>query len=95
METSSSPRRVVVTGLGAVTSLGHDVETFWAGLLFGALSAGSGQLQVATATPPDLVQVLQALVVLFIAAPGLIRLVFRLRRSKAGGSAVLAKGWNG
>jgi 3-oxoacyl-[acyl-carrier-protein] synthase II len=35
METSSSPRRVVVTGLGAVTSLGHDVETFWAGLLAG------------------------------------------------------------
>jgi 3-oxoacyl-[acyl-carrier-protein] synthase II len=35
METPSSSRRVVVTGLGAVTSLGHDVETFWAGLLAG------------------------------------------------------------
>ncbi|TWE12039.1 ABC transporter permease subunit [Rudaeicoccus suwonensis] len=69
--------------------------TFWAGLLFGALTAGSSQLQVATATPPDLVQVLQALVVLFIAAPGLIRLVFRLRKSESSGSAVLAKGWNG
>ena len=82
---------ITVALLGRGTAWG----TFWAGLLFGALSAGSGQLQVATATPPDLVQVLQALVVLFIAAPGLIRLVFRLRRSKAAGSAVLAKGWNG
>ncbi len=31
---ASSPR-VVVTGLGAITSLGHDVDTFWANLLAG------------------------------------------------------------
>ncbi len=30
-----SSQRVVVTGLGAVTALGHDVETFWANLLAG------------------------------------------------------------
>ncbi|NHN56544.1 ABC transporter permease [Calidifontibacter sp. DB0510] len=82
---------ITVALLGRGTAWG----TFWAGLLFGALTAGSGQLQVATTTPPDLVQVLQALVVLFIAAPGLIRLIFRLRRSDSSGSAVLAKGWNG
>jgi 3-oxoacyl-[acyl-carrier-protein] synthase II len=35
MDTSSSSRRVVVTGLGAVTSLGHDVETFWKNLVAG------------------------------------------------------------
>src|SRR3954468_24679368 len=28
-------RRVVVTGLGAVTALGHDVEAFWAALVAG------------------------------------------------------------
>lgn len=82
---------ITVSLLGRGTAWG----TFWAGLLFGALTAGSGQLQVATSTPPDLVQVLQALVVLFIAAPGLIRMVFRLRKSGAADSAVLAKGWNG
>jgi 3-oxoacyl-[acyl-carrier-protein] synthase II len=31
----SSSRRVVVTGLGAVASLGHEVDTFWAGLMAG------------------------------------------------------------
>jgi len=31
----SSSRRVVVTGLGAVASLGHEVDAFWAGLLAG------------------------------------------------------------
>src|SRR5829696_3865948 len=35
METPASMRRVVVTGLGVVTSLGHDVETFWASLVAG------------------------------------------------------------
>jgi 3-oxoacyl-[acyl-carrier-protein] synthase II len=35
METPSSSRRVVVTGLGTVTSLGHDVDSFWASLVAG------------------------------------------------------------
>ncbi|MSU48569.1 MAG: beta-ketoacyl-[acyl-carrier-protein] synthase II [Opitutus sp.] len=35
METSSSSRRVVVTGLGVVTSIGHDVASFWASLVAG------------------------------------------------------------
>lgn len=32
---ASSSRRVVVTGLGVVTSIGHTVEDFWTGLLAG------------------------------------------------------------
>ncbi len=35
MEYPASSRRVVVTGLGVVTSIGHDVETFWSSLLAG------------------------------------------------------------
>jgi 3-oxoacyl-[acyl-carrier-protein] synthase II len=35
METSAVSRRVVVTGLGVVTSIGHDVDTFWSSLLAG------------------------------------------------------------
>src|SRR5688572_25456466 len=35
METPSTGRRVVVTGLGAVTSLGHDVDSFWSSLVAG------------------------------------------------------------
>ena len=35
MEAPSSSRRVVVTGLGAVTAIGHDVDSFWASLLAG------------------------------------------------------------
>jgi 3-oxoacyl-[acyl-carrier-protein] synthase II len=35
METPLISRRVVVTGLGAIASLGHDVDTFWSALLAG------------------------------------------------------------
>lgn len=35
MESSLSSGRVVVTGLGAITSLGHDVESFWQALVAG------------------------------------------------------------
>ena len=35
METLPSNRRVVVTGLGSITSLGHDVDAFWASLVAG------------------------------------------------------------
>jgi 3-oxoacyl-[acyl-carrier-protein] synthase II len=35
MENSSSQRRVVITGLGVVASIGHDVNAFWASLLAG------------------------------------------------------------
>jgi 3-oxoacyl-[acyl-carrier-protein] synthase II len=32
-----TPRRVVVTGLGVVTSIGHDVATFWSSLVAGKI----------------------------------------------------------
>ena len=35
METPASSRRVVVTGLGVVASIGHEVDAFWASLLAG------------------------------------------------------------
>jgi 3-oxoacyl-[acyl-carrier-protein] synthase II len=37
MSDATSDRRVVVTGLGTVTSIGHDVGTFWASLIAGKI----------------------------------------------------------
>jgi len=66
-----------------------------AGLLFGALHAGGTQMQSATGTPIDLVQVIQSLIVLFIAAPMLVRVMFRLKGPSSVVGGTLAKGWNG
>ncbi len=50
-----------------------------AGILMGALRAGGSTMQAATGTPIDIVLVVQSLIVLFIAAPPLVRKIFRLR----------------
>ncbi|MBF4461856.1 ABC transporter permease [Rathayibacter sp. VKM Ac-2878] len=51
---------------------------FFAGLLFGAFKAGGYSMQAAEGVPIDVVLVVQSLIVLFIAAPPLVRAIFRL-----------------
>lgn len=51
---------------------------FFAGLLFGALKAGSFTMQASEGIPVDIVLVVQSFIVLFIAAPPLVRSIFRL-----------------
>jgi general nucleoside transport system permease protein len=66
-----------------------------AALLFGALDAGGIPMQAQTGTPLTITTVIQAVVVLFVAAPLLIRSIFRLHRATAAGAGQsIAKGWN-
>jgi len=53
-----------------------------AGLLFGALRTGGAQMQAASTVhaPIDIITVVQALIVIFIAAPKLVENIFRLKR---------------
>ncbi len=83
---------ITVALLGRGTPLG----TVLAGLLFGAFRAGGLAISSYTNTPPDVVSVIEPVMVLFIAAPALVRGIFRLK-GRGGGSTVgqLAKGWNG
>ena len=94
-----NPQSYGTYGIDAITvallGQGKPWGVLWAGLLFGALHAGSPGMQTATNTPVQIVQVLQALIVLFVAAPPLIRAMFRLRAARAGGvGAAISKGWN-
>lgn len=52
--------------------------TFAAGILFGAFRAGGVTMQTSTGTNIDIVLVVQSLIVLFIAAPPLVRSLFRI-----------------
>lgn len=56
---------------------------FAAGILFGALKAGSFTMQASQDIPVDIVLVVQSLIVLFIAAPPLIRAIFFLPKTEA------------
>jgi simple sugar transport system permease protein len=63
-------------------------------LLFGALHAGGNRMQSYSHIAIDLVIVVQAVIVIFIAAPALVKAIFRLRAVRTGGAPTsLAKGW--
>ena len=64
-----------------------------AALLFGALRAGATPMQSITGIPIDLVVVVQALVIMFIAAPTLVREIYRIRVPETTGTEIFSKGW--
>jgi simple sugar transport system permease protein len=65
---------ITVALLGRSTPVGVLV----AGILFGAFKAGGFAMQAAEGVPIEIVLVVQSLIVLFIAAPPLVRAIFRL-----------------
>ncbi|HET9261389.1 MAG TPA: ABC transporter permease, partial [Acidimicrobiia bacterium] len=79
----ASPALAGFVGFDAITvallGRSNPIGVMWAALLFGALSAGGREMQGAAQVPIDLVVVLQALIVIFVAAPGLIRAIWRIK----------------
>jgi simple sugar transport system permease protein len=94
----SSPSFVGIIGFDAITlallGRSHPYGVFWAGILFGALKAGGRAMQGVAQVPLDLVVVMQALIVVFIAAPRLVRVIFRVKQADPE-SAQLTRGWGG
>jgi general nucleoside transport system permease protein len=60
----------------ALMGRSHPVGVLFAGLLFGALEAGGRQMQVDAGVSIDLIGIIQALIIVFIAAPLLVRAIF-------------------
>ncbi|CAN5388132.1 ABC transporter permease [soil metagenome] len=56
---------------------------FAAGIVFGILQAGGSIMQASQGVDVDIVQVIQSVIVLFIAAPPLVRAIFRLPAPRA------------
>lgn len=65
----------------AVALLGraHPVGILFAGLLFGAMRAGAGLMQIQAGIPVQMVNILQAVILFFLAADLIVRYVFRVR----------------
>ena len=70
---------ITVALLGRSRPLG----ILWAGLLFGAFKAGGFAMQASENIPVDIVLVVQSLIVLFLAAPPLIKAIFHLPAKEA------------
>jgi ABC-type uncharacterized transport system permease subunit/basic membrane lipoprotein Med (substrate-binding protein (PBP1-ABC) superfamily) len=78
----------------ALLGKSHPVGVLLSALLFGFLRAGAQRMQGPPAfVPIDIVSVLQGLIIIFIAAPEVIRFLYRLRAPKEAGEAVFTRGW--
>ena len=81
----------------ALLGRGDPVGVIPSALLFGALRAGSSRMQFLSQIPIDIINIIQALVLIFVAAPALIRWLYRVRvpreAASVTGEVQLTSGW--
>ncbi|NJC95243.1 MAG: ABC transporter permease [Anaerolineales bacterium] len=79
----------------AIALLGksHPLGVVLASILFAAMRNGATRMQFLTQLPVDLISVLQALILLFVAADAIIRYIYRIKSK--GERVVLTRGWGG
>jgi simple sugar transport system permease protein len=82
----------------AIALLGqnHPLGVVLSAILFAALSTGSDVMQIRTGVSHYLVSIIQALILLFVAAPAMIRWFYRLKAKDTDVDAVqMTRGWGG
>ncbi len=79
----------------AIALLGksHPLGVVLASFLFAAMRNGATRMQFLTQLPVDLISVLQALILLFVAADAIVRYIYRIKAK--GERVVLTRGWGG
>lgn len=68
----------------ALLGRANPVGILFAGLLLGAMRAGSGLMQIQAGVPVQMVDVLQGVILLFLAAEVVVRYIFRVRAAAGG-----------
>ena len=79
----------------AIALLGksHPMGVILAALLFGGMRNGGTRMQFLTQIPVDVISVIQALILLFVAADAIVRYIFRIKAREE--RVVLTRGWGG
>jgi simple sugar transport system permease protein len=74
----------------------HPLGVVLAAFLLGALDAGAARMQFESGVAADIIQIIQALVLVFVAAPEIIRAIYRVRRAPDEvETATLSTSWSG
>ncbi len=79
---------ITVALLGSNNPLGVALAAF----LFGAMDAGGTRMQFNSGVPSEIILVIQALILMFVAAEQLVRMIYRLK-GKGGIGQILSTGW--
>ncbi|MBN1537074.1 MAG: ABC transporter permease [Anaerolineales bacterium] len=77
----------------AIALLGksHPFGAVVGAILFGAMRNGATRMQFLTQIPVDVISVIQALILLFVAADAIVRFIYRIRAPRE--QVVLTRGW--
>jgi len=74
----------------------HPVGVVLSSFFIGAMNAGATKMQFDSGVAAEIIQVVQALVLAFVAAPEIVRLIYRYKaRGEAEEMAQLSSGWGG
>jgi ABC-type uncharacterized transport system permease subunit len=73
----------------------HPLGVVLAALLFGTLRTGALRMELVAGIPIDIVAILQAAILAFIAAPAIIRTMYRLKAPAEGEGGITVRGWGG
>ena len=76
----------------ALLARANPIGVIPAGLLVGVMEAGASKMQFESGVAPEIIDVIQALILLFVAAPVIIRWLLRMR-SGDDGQLQLGAGW--
>lgn len=76
----------------ALVGKSHPFGVVLAALLFGFLRSGATEMQSMAGIPIDIISIIQGLVIIFIAAPAIIRWIYRIPTIKTE-ETVLTRGW--
>jgi len=79
----------------ALLGKSHPLGVVLASLMFGALRNGATNMQLKADIPIDIISVLQAFILVFIAAPAIIRTIYRLKAPEQGEEGLLVSTWGG
>ena len=77
----------------ALLGKSHPAGVVLAALLFGTLRNGATRMQSMAQIPIDIISILQALIIIFIAAPEIIRWLYRFRAEREEAEVVFTRGW--
>ncbi len=79
----------------ALLARANPIGIIFSGLLWGSLLTGARLMQVRASLSIDVIKIVQALIIMFVAADQIVRFIYRLPKRKPGEETQLSKGWGG
>lgn len=76
----------------ALLAKSNPIAIIPAAIFWGAMNTGRGVMQASTGISSDVIRIVQALAIMFVAADPIVRWIFRLRRPQ-GEQVVFSRGW--